>query len=255
MSLPRRLVIQVTSLGVLLGIAWWYAGTHESFAVASVPDILKSFREAWLFEKVSSDVVPTLKRLLGGYALSVLIAVPLGLCLGASRWLRMFTGPVFTFFRSVPPIALIPAAIIIFGIGEMTKTIIIVSVCVWPITLNTADGVAELDRTLVDTGRSYKFSPLEQLRYVILPAVAPRIFAGMQTSLGLAVILTVASEYLAASDGIGYFLFQAQSTYSTADMWAAIILLAIIGYLINLAFVAIQRRVLFWHADDSDLRS
>lgn len=249
MSAPRQHVLRTFSLALLLGIAWWYAGSHESIAVASVPDILAAFHKAWLFEKVGSDVLPTLRRLFTGYGLAVIIAVPLGLCLGASRSLRMFTGPIFTFFRSIPPIALIPPAIVIFGIGETTKIIIILSVCIWPVVLNTADGVAELDKTLVDTGRSYKFSPLQQLRFIVLPAVAPRIFAGMQIGLGLAVILTVAGEYLASSDGVGYFLFQAQSQLSTADMWAAIILLALIGYSVNLLFVAIQRRVLFWHID------
>ncbi|MDP2711274.1 MAG: ABC transporter permease [Solirubrobacteraceae bacterium] len=248
MTRRRSLALQAGFIIPLLAVIYWYSEAYQSFAVAPVPDVLAAFQDAWLFDRVTSDVVPTLERLFLGYALAVLIAVPLGICLGSSRLLRMLAGPLFAFFRSVPPIALIPPALIVFGLGNTMKLFLIVVVCVWPIVLNASDGVVELDRTMLDTTRSYRLSRWERLRYAVIPAVAPRIFAGMHTSLAFAIIVVVASEYLAGTDGIGFFIFQAQSQYSIAEMWAGILLLGMLGFLLNLAFVAIQRRVLFWQA-------
>lgn len=248
----RRIALPLIFNAALVAFIWWYCDVHTSFAVPPVPDILSAFRETWLFERVTSDVLPTLRRLVIGFTLSVAIAVPLGIALGRSRPLRLAAMPLLTVFRSIPPIALVPPAMILFGLGDTMKLVLVLVVCVWPVMLNTVDGVAELDRTMIDTSRVYRFSAWERLRYVILPAVAPRIFAGMQTSLAFAMIIVIASEYLAGTDGIGYFIFQAQSKYVIADMWAGILLLGLFGLALNVLFVRVQRKTLYWHAPDTE---
>jgi len=244
------LALEIGTTVAVLALIWAYTNANPSVAVPRVSDALREFKDAWLFSRVGSDVIPSLGRLVVGYALSVLIAVPLGLALGSFTWLRLLLQPAMTFIRSVPAVALIPPLVIVLGSGDRMKLVLIVTVCIWPIVLNTADGTLQLDDTLRATMRSYGLSRWDRVRSVILPAVSPRIFAGMRTSLALALILVIASEYLAGTNGIGFFVSQAQQTYDVASMWAGIILLGIVGYVLNLLFLKVQRRVLHWHRTD-----
>jgi ABC-type nitrate/sulfonate/bicarbonate transport system permease component len=118
---------------------------------------------------------------------------------------------------------------------------------VWPILLNTADGVASVEPLLRDTGRAFRLSARDQLLRIVLPAAGPRIFAGLRISLAIAVILMVISELVATVDGIGFELVQAQSSFRTLDVWAIIVLLGIIGYGLNAVLGLVEARVLAWH--------
>jgi ABC-type nitrate/sulfonate/bicarbonate transport system permease component len=107
--------------------------------------------------------------------------------------------------------------------------------------------VSGVDPTLVDTGRVYRIPASDRLRHVVLPAAAPQIFAGMRTSLSLALILMVISEMVASSNGIGYFVLQSQRSFAIPEMWSGIILLGLLGYLFNAVFLLVERRTLAWH--------
>jgi ABC-type nitrate/sulfonate/bicarbonate transport system permease component len=242
-----RLALEVGVTGLILAAAWLYTVNSSSYLVVAMPDMLTRFREVWLFDRVTSDLVPSLLRMAGGYFAAVVVGVTAGVAIGLMPLLRAFTHPLISFMRAVPPIALLPPAIIVLGIGVTMRVFIIAFVCVWPILLNAADGTAELNRTLTDTARVYGLRGWERLRFVILPAVSPRIFAGMRTSLAFAVLLLVTSEMVASTNGVGSFLIQAQQTFRIADMWAAIILLGLLGYFLNQAFTLVERRVLRWH--------
>lgn len=240
----------VVDLGVTAAIvagAWIYTSGAQSYAVVSIPDMLTAFRDTWLFERFSSDVLPSLERLALGYLVAVVVGVAVGLVLGASTAARALLQPVLTFMRSIPPVALLPPAIVVLGIGNSMRVTIIAFVTVWPILLNTTDGVAELNSTMVHTARAYGLTRWHRLRYVVLPAAAPRIFAGMRTSIAFAILILVTSEMIASTNGIGYFLFRSQQTLRVADMWAAIILLGLLGYLLNFIFSVVERRALRWH--------
>jgi ABC-type nitrate/sulfonate/bicarbonate transport system permease component len=104
-----------------------------------------------------------------------------------------------------------------------------------------------VDPTLVDTGRVYRIPARDRLTHVVLPAAAPQIFAGMRTSLSLALILMVISEMVASSNGIGYFVLQSQRSFAIPEMWSGIILLGILGYAFNAIFLLLERRALAWH--------
>ena len=151
------------------------------------------------------------------------------------------------FLRAIPPPALLPFAILVIGVGNSMKVFIIAFVCIWPILLNTIAGVTGVDPTLLETTRVYGISRRDRLWRVMLPAASPQIFAGMRTSLSLALILMVISEMVASTNGIGYFVLQSQRTFAIPEMWSGILLLGILGYTLNGAFVLIERRVLRWH--------
>ena len=230
--------------------AWWLASSDSnSFYFPPLSEILTTFADTWLFERTGSDVVPSLARLLAGFALAVVVGVAGGLLLGMAPAARRTTGPIVEFLRAIPPPALIPAAIVVLGVGDVMKVMIIATACVWPILLNAIDGVAGIETTLLDTARSYCIRPLDRLRYVILPAALPQIFAGMRTSLSIAIIVMVVSELVASTNGVGFFILESQSSFAIPEMWSGILLLGILGYALNLGFTGVERRVLGWHRE------
>ena len=232
---------------VAVAIWWWWSSGSESFYFPPLSDILRTFGETWVFERVGSDVVPSLARLGAGFVIAVVIGVGGGLLLGMSRIARRTVGPIVEFLRSIPPPVLIPAAIVALGIGSTMKVVIIAMACTWPILLNTIDGVAGVEPTLLETARSYGIRPVDRVRAVILPAALPRVFAGMRISLSIAIIVMVVSEMVASTDGIGFFIKQAQSSFAIPEMWSGILLLGLLGYALNYGFTLIERRVLRWH--------
>lgn len=246
----RRLTSAALGIGFstfFVAVVWWYFGTFSSHATAPVPDILAEFKDAWLFSRVESDVVPSIRRMTVGYWLAVVAGVSLGFAVGWSRVLRLLIEPILTFMRSIPPVALIPPAIILLGIGDTSKIFLIAFVCTWPILVNTADGVRQIDPTTTSTARAFGLSKFERARYVILPAVSPRIFAGAQISLAFSLLLVVAAELFAARNGIGFFVAQAQYTFDSPAMWAGILLLGLLGVTLNAVFELVKRRLLRWH--------
>jgi ABC-type nitrate/sulfonate/bicarbonate transport system permease component len=239
--------LEVTVPLALLALwAVWSAGS-DVYYFPPLTDVLEKFADTWLFERVGSDVVPSLLRLGLGYGIACIVAVALGLALGLSRPLRRALDPVVQFLRSIPPPALLPFAILVLGVGTSMKVFIIAFVCLWPVLLNTIDGVAGVDPTLRETARVYGIGTRDRVLRVTLPAAAPQIFAGMRTSLSLALILMVISEMVASTNGIGYFVLQSQRSFAIAEMWSGIILLGILGYALNAVFILVERRVLRWH--------
>ena len=233
---------------ILLLVAWgvWSSGS-TTYYFPPLTDILSTFADTWLFERVGSDVVPSLARMGLGFAIAVVAAIAIGLLLGLSPRARSAAAPIVEFLRAIPPPALLPFAILVIGVGDSMKVFIIAFVCLWPILLNTVDGVTGVDPTLRETTRVYGISNGDRLLRVMLPAASPQIFAGMRTSLSLALILMVISEMVASTNGIGYFVLQSQRTFAIPEMWSGILLLGILGYTLNGAFVLIERRVLRWH--------
>jgi ABC-type nitrate/sulfonate/bicarbonate transport system permease component len=233
---------------ILVLVAWGVLSAgSETYYFPPLTDILSTFADTWLFERVGSDVVPSLVRMGLGFGIAVLVAIATGLLLGLSPRSRRAAAPIVEFLRAIPPPALLPFAILVIGVGDSMKVFIIAFVCVWPILLNTIDGVTGVDPTLRETTRVYGIQGRDRLWRVMLPAASPQIFAGMRTSLSLALILMVISEMVASTNGIGYFVLQSQRTFAIPEMWSGILLLGILGYTLNGVFVLIERRVLRWH--------
>jgi len=242
-----ELALEITVPVALLAIIWVWTASSGTFYFPPLSDVVERFADNWLFERFGSDIWPSLRRMFLGYAIAVALGVGVGVVLGGSRVLRRGTAPVVEFLRSIPPPALIPFGIVVIGIGDSMKVFIIAFVCVWPVLLNTIDGINGIDPTLKDTGRVYGVSGRDRLLRMTLPAASPQIFAGMRLSLSLALILMVISEMVASTNGIGFFVLQSQRSFAIAEMWSGILLLGILGYLFNLIFVVVERRVLAWH--------
>jgi ABC-type nitrate/sulfonate/bicarbonate transport system permease component len=246
----RRLIAIGLELGVpaLLLATWWVWSRHsESLFFPPLADILSTFGETWLFDGFARDVVPSLTRFGAGFAIAALVGIGLGLALGRSPASRRAAAPLVEFLRALPAPALIPIGLLLLGIGDAMRIAVVAMACVWPILLNAIDGAAGVDATFLDTARSYGVGRVDRFRSVILPAALPRIFAGMRSSLAIGLIVMVVSEMVASTNGIGFFLLRSQRTFAIRDMWSAILLLGLIGYLLNHGFTRIERRVLRWH--------
>ncbi len=230
-------------------VAWqlWTVHAHST-KFPRLSTILVTFRDMWLFSQFGTNVLPSLERIGMGFAIAVIAGIALGIPLGLSRWGRLWAMPHIEFWRAMPPPALLPISIVLLhSIGNVQKVSFIAFFCLFPVLLNTIDGVRGIDPTLIETARSYNVPRLERVRRLVLPAAAPQIAAGMRTSLSLAVIVMVLSEYFSSTSGVGYVLLISKNTFQLAPMWAAIVLIGVLGYLLNVLFLIAERRLLAWH--------
>ena len=250
--MSRRRALKVTlEIAVPLAIlaAWQAYTVHlDSSKFPRLSTILVEFRQMWLFSQFGEHVVPSLERIGLGFAIAVIIGIALGIPIGLSRWARLWAMPHIEYWRAMPPPALLPISIIlVHSIGNRQKIAFIAFFCIFPVLLNTIDGVRAIDPTMMETARSYKIPKREAIRRIVLPAASPQIAAGMRTSLSLAVIMMVLSEYFSSTSGVGYVLLISKNTFEFTPMWAAIVLIGVLGYLLNVVFLLAERRLLAWH--------
>jgi ABC-type nitrate/sulfonate/bicarbonate transport system permease component len=207
------------------------------------------FVEAWLTDPVAlrTHVLPSLARLLVGWLAAVVIGIAGGTLIGLSARIRDYVDPIVQFLRAIPPPALIPLFIVLLGIGDPMKVTMITFGVVWPILLNTIDGVRSVDELQLDTGRAYRVGRRDRLLRIVLPSAMPKVFAGLRVSLSIAVILMVVSEMIATINGVGFSIVQAQRSFRLLDMWAGILLLGVFGFSLNAMLGVVERRVLRWH--------
>lgn len=239
--------VEVLTPLCIVGLWWVWSADGENFFAPPLSQILAEFQELWLFERIPNDVLPSLRRLTIGYLTAIAVGLPLGLLLGMVSTIRHVVWPIVDFLRSIPPTALIPFAILVMGVGDDMKIAIIALTCLFPILLNTVNGVASVDPLLIDTAKSYGMSPMERARRIVFPAALPSAVAGMRISLPIALILMVVSEMVASSNGLGYFVVQAQRSFAIPEMWSGILLIGLLGYLMNAAFMWVERRIIGWH--------
>ena len=242
-----RLGVRAVVPAVVL-VVWWFGSAHSrSPYFPPLRTILSTFRQMWLFADVGPDLVPSLERMLLGYGIAVVVGVAGGVLLGRVELLRRAFDPLVQFGRSVPGTALVPIAVVVLGIGNTAKVTLIAFVCLFPILLNTIDGVHAVEPIQLDVARSFQLTRAQTLRRVLLPGTAPQVATGMRISLGAAFVMMVVTEMVAATNGIGYVTLAAEQQLQIPQMWAGMLLLGVLGYVLNLLFVAVEHRVLGWH--------
>jgi ABC-type nitrate/sulfonate/bicarbonate transport system permease component len=243
----------VLTLPAILFVVWFVAtDSSESFYVPPLRRILTAFADTWTPARLRSDVLPSLLRLAAGYLLAVILGIAIGVLIGSYRRVRATAEPVLEFFRAIPPPVLVPVIVLFAGIGNGMKVIVIVSGCIWPILLNTVEGVRAVDSVLIDTARSYRLTGFGRLRHLVLPSAGPQIVTGMRQALSIAIILMVISEMFAASNGLGFTIVQFQRSFAIPEMWSGIILLGLIGFALSELFRLAERRVLAWYHGQRD---
>ncbi|MCK2221551.1 ABC transporter permease subunit [Actinomadura sp. ATCC 31491] len=253
----RRAAFRWLVLAVLL-LLWEAATRAAGSAFFPAPSaIVVRMREMWfsgppqrlfLTDVAVRNILPSLGRMAAGFAGGALAGVVLGLAVGLSARVYDYLDGVLQFLRAVPPPALVTVFLVVFGFGLRMQLAFIVFSIVWPVLLNTADGARSVEPLHLQTCQVFRLSRAERLWRVILPSALPKMFAGLRLALSLSLIVMVFSELLpGTTNGIGFQLTEAYSMFDLTAMWAGIVLLGVLGYLLNELFLVAERRVLAWH--------
>jgi ABC-type nitrate/sulfonate/bicarbonate transport system permease component len=242
-------LLGVVFIGVLL-VLWEIAAINAIFPPMSFPRmsaILETWWELLLSGELLRELVPSLWRMFAGYFIGVALGVGLGLLMGYFRFFYNLLEPITEVLRPIPSPAYLPIMILFLGIDDEMKVFMIAFASIFPVLLNTYSGVRSVDPIQLQTARTFGVSGRRLLTQIVLPASSPYIFTGMRVSLAVALIVMVIAEMVAASNGIGYFILSAQRGFKIRDMFAGVLTLAMLGYILNRLFLAIENRVLAWH--------
>jgi NitT/TauT family transport system permease protein len=257
---PRRLhrVIARDSLlaRVLLVLApwvlivlFWYGVRASGFvnpALVPAPhDVATKFVEL-MRQRLALDIWMSTQRVFVGVALGVTVSVPVGFCLGWYKGLRTFIDPVINFFRALPPIALIPLVIVYFGIGEVAKTVILFYASFFAGVIVMYEGIAQISPIYVRVARTLGANDLEIFGKVIVPLTIPHILTAVRVALGVAWATLVASELIAAQQGLGALIQNASSFFQLDIIYVGIICIGLIALTMDLALRAATRRLVAW---------
>ena len=242
----KRLVYSVAS--VILGIGgWWLAAAFgTSGLLPPPPEVLSTaitgFSEGWLIE----NIVASLSRVLTGFVIGVLVAVPVGFLMGWFLWARGLIEPWVQFFRTIPPLALIPLVILFLGIGETAKVFLIFLAAFFATVIATFGGVRSVDKTLIDAAQVLGSNNFSIFFRVVVPAAFPYILAGARIGLGSAWATLVASELIAANSGLGYMMKQASQYFDVPKVMVGVISIGILGFVMDRSVLRIEDRLTRW---------
>ncbi|GAB2859628.1 ABC transporter permease [Actinocorallia aurea] len=235
-------------LPVVLLAAWWLVSAGStSFYWPALSEITDRFVDLWFFDHLVDDALPSVIRLVAGFTLGAAAAVLLGLLLGSAPALEDATRPLTEIMRALPSVALLPIMMLLLGTGDDMKIVTIAFVSLWPVLLNTVEGVRSVDPLLHKVAAGYRLSTWHRIRYITVPAAMPQIFAGARVALSMSVVAMVLTEMLGSPGGLGYFVLDSQRTFDIVAMWTGLIVLGLIGYAANKAFGLVESWALAWH--------
>ena len=231
----------------LLLLAWELAVQAEIYPSILLPPptkVLMVFVDDW--DIVLGNAAASIGRVAVGITLSFLFAVPLGLMIGRYQLLDTMTDWSIQIFRSIPPIALIPLALLFLGIGDKPAIALIFLAGTWPLLINTIFGVRNIERTLIKVARAARASEFLVMKDIILPAALPAIFTGLRLAVGGGWLTVVTAEMIAVKSGLGYMILNAQLTFRSDLIIAGIIVIGGIGLLADQAVRRVRAHVCRW---------
>jgi NitT/TauT family transport system permease protein len=244
----RRFVNIAVSLGTVL-IVWTIVTALKLVNPALFPSPADTFSAAVELMRSGlffSDLAVSLTRAAIGFAIGAVLGIIVGLLTARVHWVQFVLGPFLTVLRPIPAIALVPIAIVWFGIGEPSKYFVIAYTVFLAVWLNTHHGMERIPRTFVLASRALGASRMREFMEVIVPAAAPHIVAGLRMGSALAFLSLVAAELSGASGGIGYRMEEARQYIRTDIMFVGLIELGILGALLDSGFVMLSKRVVHW---------
>lgn len=252
-SLPLLDRPGVRTAAGLLGVAaaigiWEYAGSQgDNIFLVPFSTALSGLVALLTGPQLMNDVLPSAVRAALGFFLGSACGVLVGALVGYFRRSEPWLRPQLEFLRATPIPALLPVALLVLGATDTMRVLIIALGAVWPVLLNTADGVRSVDPRYIDAARTAGLSRSVIVRRIVLRAAMPDIFTGLRIGLGLALIMMVISEMIAAGSGLGNFVLEAQRSYAMSSMYSGILALGLLGGVFMVAFAMIERRVLAWY--------
>lgn len=241
-------MLRVSALTIFIGL--WELGSRLGFLdplFASSPSlILEKLVQMIADGSIWPHVLATANIAALGFGLSVAIGVPLGLAMGRSPVIRATLEPFTTALNASPQVAFLPLLIIWLGIGISSKVALVFLGSFIIMVINTETGVAQVDRRLIETARSFMANERQILMKIVLPAALPYIIAGMRLGVGRALVMVVVAEIYAATKGLGYLIFQAGGLYDTAQVFVGVVILAGAGVILNFFLRWLEKRLAPW---------
>jgi ABC-type nitrate/sulfonate/bicarbonate transport system permease component len=254
----RRVAWLAVQLGVLaVAVLCWQlatgSGTNPYFLP---PSTVLSFMyhqwfdgpasHLWLTTDATSNLLPSVGRMLLGLVIASLIGIALGVAIGRVRVLAELAEPLVHFGRAIPPPVAVPFLLFVFHAGTPMEVAAIAFGVMWPVLVNAIDGARSVDPGQLETARAFRLGPVQRLVRVILPSAAPKIFAGLRLGLAVALVMMIVSEFEGGTDGIGYEVSIAQTSLDMSTIWGAIVLLGLLGVVLNAIFAVVEHRALAW---------
>ncbi|WP_405177606.1 ABC transporter permease [Nocardia sp. NBC_01377] len=198
-----------------------------------------------------THVSASLNRSLSGFALALVIAVPLGIAIAWYKPVADLLNPILELFRNTAALALLPVFVLILGIGETSKVALVVYASVFPILLNTITGVRTVDPLLIKSAVSLGLTPVRLFQKVILPAAIPSIFTGLRMAAASSILVLLAAEMVGARAGLGYLITAAQQNFQIPNMYAGILAISLLGLSFNGLLVTLERRFSRWRVESN----
>ena len=245
--LPSLRSIALGASGLVLLVVLWWIGTEF---VAPAGSFLRNFSPqntagalAHLLTQpdLGIHVATSLRRVLVGLGLALLIGVPLGLAVGSSSLLNAATSPTFQLLRMISPLSWMPIAVMVFGVGDQPIYFLLTFAAVWPILLNTAQGVKQLDPAWLRLSESLAATRWETLLHVIVPGVLGHVLTGLRLAIGIVWIVLVPCEMLGVSAGLGYFILDTRDRLAYPELMATVVLIGALGFLLDSGARALYR--------------
>jgi ABC-type nitrate/sulfonate/bicarbonate transport system permease component len=247
---PRRvgyvLLGWVVAAGLLLLWQVW-ASSAELLYLSTFTDALDAMWQLLTGPSLTADVLPSIGRMLAGYAIGCAVGIAIGIPVGYLRGLEAWVRPVLEFMRALPAPVILPMALLLLGANNGMKIAVIAFGSSWPVMLNSIDGARSVDPLLIDTGKVNRLGTFAILRRIVLPASLPQISAGMRTALGIALILMVFSEMIGSDSGLGFQILTSQRRFLVPETYGGVLLIGLIGWALTVGFAFTERRVLAWH--------
>jgi NitT/TauT family transport system permease protein len=246
----RELAISVGSAFALLA-AWELlvrAGILDRRFFPPPSEVLVTLFRMIRSGELAEAVTVTLARLVVGFVAGSLIGVVVGLLMGLSRLVRAAMQPVIGAIYPIPKIAILPLVMLIFGLGDMSRYVIVAIGVVFLVLLNTAAGVMSIEPIYLDVGRNFGAGRFDMLRTIALPGSLPLIFTGLRLAWGTGLLLIVAAEFVGARSGLGYLIWNSWQTFSVDEMYAGLVVISAIGLLSFAIFDFLEGWLVPWRA-------
>ena len=241
----RRALLSLTGLGTL--IVLWALGIRlleGNIGLASALSPLETFQTLYALiaqNELTLHTLTSLKRVVIGLSAALIIGVPLGLAIGRSRALEQSTSTAFQFLRMISPLSWMPVAVMVFGIGDAPIYFLLAFAAVWPIILNTAAGVKQLNPQWLMLAASLGATPGELLRKIIVPGIIGHILTGIRLAIGVIWIVLVPCEMLGVSSGLGYFILDTRDRLAYSELMAVIVVIGALGFALDYLAQALYR--------------
>lgn len=236
---------------ILLLLAWEISARAGALDTRFFPAPSRIFET--LFKLAENGVLWTntwasLQRLFWGFLLGGVPALVLGISMGLYRPLRAAVDPLVAATYPIPKSAIMPLILLIFGLGEASKIVMVAIGVFYPVVINSMAGVLEIDRIYLDVGRNFRASRWQVFRTIALPGALPLIMTGIKLGVGMGLILIAIAEMIGAKSGLGFMIWNAWEILSVETMYVGLVVIAVLGFVFSLALDELERYVLPWKA-------